>query len=62
MALGLNGHLGNLKELNTFKYLTRCHEMTSVGLLLGIAANKRGFVLIFLTTLIIYKLYCTLVL
>ncbi|XP_075233032.1 anaphase promoting complex subunit 1 isoform X2 [Lycorma delicatula] len=42
MALGLNGHLGNLAELNTFKYLTRCHEMTSVGLLLGIAANKRG--------------------
>uniref|UniRef100_A0A1B6C0L0 Uncharacterized protein n=2 Tax=Clastoptera arizonana TaxID=38151 RepID=A0A1B6C0L0_9HEMI len=42
MALGLNGHLKNLAQLNTYGYLTRCHEMTSVGLLLGIAATKRG--------------------
>ncbi|RZF37721.1 hypothetical protein LSTR_LSTR003132 [Laodelphax striatellus] len=42
MALGLNGHLSSLVELNTFKYLSRCHEMTSVGLILGISATKRG--------------------
>ena len=42
MALGLNRHLDNLAELNQFDYLTKCHEMTSVGLLLGIAATKRG--------------------
>jgi anaphase-promoting complex subunit 1 len=42
MALGLNGHLSNLAELNTYEYLIKCHEMTSVGLLLGVAATKRG--------------------
>jgi anaphase-promoting complex subunit 1 len=42
MALGLNGHLSNLAELNTYDYLIKCHEMTSVGLLLGVAATKRG--------------------
>jgi anaphase-promoting complex subunit 1 len=42
MALGLNGHLNNLAELNTYEYLIKCHEMTSVGLLLGVAATKRG--------------------
>ena len=42
MALGLNGHLSNLMELNTYEYLIKCHEMTSVGLLLGVAATKRG--------------------
>jgi anaphase-promoting complex subunit 1 len=42
MALGLNGHLNNLAEMNTYEYLIKCHEMTSVGLLLGVAATKRG--------------------
>jgi hypothetical protein len=42
MALGLNGHLNNLAELNTYEYLIKCHEMTSVGLLLGVAAARRG--------------------
>ncbi|KAK3923529.1 Anaphase-promoting complex subunit 1 [Frankliniella fusca] len=42
MALGLNGHLNTLAVLNKFEYLVKCHEMTSVGLLLGIAASKRG--------------------
>ncbi|XP_069677644.1 anaphase-promoting complex subunit 1 isoform X2 [Periplaneta americana] len=42
MALGLNGHLSNLAEFNTYEYLIKCHEMTSVGLLLGVAATKRG--------------------
>jgi hypothetical protein len=42
MALGLNGHLTKLAEMNTYDYLIKCHEMTSVGLLLGVAATKRG--------------------
>ncbi|KAL1131298.1 hypothetical protein AAG570_010916 [Ranatra chinensis] len=42
MALGLSGHLNNFDQLNMYEYLTKCHEMTSVGLLLGIAASKRG--------------------
>nr|CAD7262920.1 unnamed protein product [Timema shepardi] len=42
MALGLNGHLHHLVEWNTYEYLVKCHEMTSVGLLLGMAATKRG--------------------
>ncbi|KAG8278443.1 Anaphase-promoting complex subunit 1 [Homalodisca vitripennis] len=41
MALGLNGHLNNLAQLNTCDYLARCHEMTSIGILLGISATKR---------------------
>nr|CAD7590064.1 unnamed protein product [Timema genevievae] len=42
MALGLNGHLHHLVEWNTYEYLVKCHEMTSVGLLLGMAATMRG--------------------
>ncbi|XP_014288938.1 anaphase-promoting complex subunit 1 [Halyomorpha halys] len=42
MALGLSGLLDNLSELNLYNYLNKCHEMTSVGLLLGLAASKRG--------------------
>ncbi|XP_030854571.1 anaphase-promoting complex subunit 1 [Strongylocentrotus purpuratus] len=42
MALGLNGHLSNLDKLNIHNYLCSGHEMTSVGLLLGLAAAKRG--------------------
>lgn len=42
MALGLNGHLKNLTALNTFDYLVKRHEMTSLGLLLGLSATFRG--------------------
>ncbi len=42
MGLGLNGHLASLATLNVHDYLIRGHEMTSVGLLLGISAGKRG--------------------
>ncbi|CAH1791675.1 unnamed protein product [Owenia fusiformis] len=42
MALGLRGHLSNLATMNVHDYLARGHDMTSVGLLLGIAAAKRG--------------------
>ncbi|XP_050315622.1 anaphase-promoting complex subunit 1 [Anthonomus grandis grandis] len=42
MALGLNGHLRNLAVINTFSYIGKSrHEMTSVGILLGMAAAWR---------------------
>uniref|UniRef100_A0A668AJ74 Anaphase-promoting complex subunit 1 n=2 Tax=Myripristis murdjan TaxID=586833 RepID=A0A668AJ74_9TELE len=42
MALGLNGHLTKLATLNIHDYLTKGHEMTSIGLLLGVASAKLG--------------------
>ncbi|PVD25604.1 hypothetical protein C0Q70_13262 [Pomacea canaliculata] len=42
MALGLNGHLPNLNTLNVHDYLSKGHEMTTIGILLGLAAAKRG--------------------
>nr|XP_061821876.1 anaphase-promoting complex subunit 1 [Nerophis lumbriciformis] len=42
MALGLNGHLTKLATLNIHDYLTKGHEMTSIGLLLGVAAARIG--------------------
>ncbi|ELT93542.1 hypothetical protein CAPTEDRAFT_175155 [Capitella teleta] len=42
LGLGLNGHLRKLATLSLHDYLIKSHEMTSVGLLLGIAAGKRG--------------------
>ncbi|KAM7172817.1 anaphase-promoting complex subunit 1 isoform 5-T5 [Macrochelys suwanniensis] len=42
MALGLNGHLTKLATLNIHDYLTKGHEMTSIGLLLGVSAAKLG--------------------
>ncbi|XP_056022198.1 anaphase-promoting complex subunit 1-like [Ostrea edulis] len=42
MALGLNEHLIQLHSLNVHDYLSKGSEMTTVGLLLGLAAAKRG--------------------
>lgn len=42
LALGLNGHLQNLAKWLSFKYLTPKHSMTSMGLLLGLAASNLG--------------------
>lgn len=42
MGLGLNGHLKNLSVFNTFDYLAKANEMTSVGVLLGLATAFRG--------------------
>ncbi|XP_050510831.1 anaphase-promoting complex subunit 1 [Diabrotica virgifera virgifera] len=42
LALGLNGHLKNLAFNSTFNYLEKLHEMTSVGILLGLSAAFRG--------------------
>ena len=40
MALGLNGHLTSLNSFNLFEYLQPKHELTVIGLLLGIAAAR----------------------
>lgn len=42
LALGLGGHLRHLAKWLSFKYLTPKHTMTSVGLLLGLAASYMG--------------------
>ncbi|XP_033102759.1 anaphase-promoting complex subunit 1-like [Anneissia japonica] len=42
MGLGLNGHLPNLATLKVHDYLIKGHEMTSVGILLGLAAARAG--------------------
>lgn len=42
MALGLNGHLKQLQVFNTYDYLSKLHEMTSIGLLMGLSAAYRG--------------------
>lgn len=42
LALGLNGHLRHLAKWLSFKYLTPKHSMTSLGLLLGLAASNIG--------------------
>ncbi|KAL6709532.1 Anaphase-promoting complex subunit 1 [Coniothyrium glycines] len=42
LGLGLNGHLRTIAKWLSFKYLTPKHTMTSVGLLLGLAASFMG--------------------
>lgn len=42
LALGLNGHLKAFPKWLAFKYLQSKHAMTSIGLLLGLAASYRG--------------------
>ncbi|PRD27387.1 UNVERIFIED_CONTAM: Anapc1 [Trichonephila clavipes] len=42
MALGLNGHLSRLSTLSIHDYLCKGHELTSVGILLGVSAAKVG--------------------
>ncbi|KAL9130911.1 MAG: hypothetical protein Q9217_001014 [Psora testacea] len=41
-ALGLNGHLKSLAKWVAYKYLTPKHNMTSIGLLLGLSASYLG--------------------
>lgn len=41
-ALGLNGHLKHMAKWLAFKYLTPKHNMTSIGLLLGLSASYMG--------------------
>ncbi|PQE20624.1 anaphase-promoting complex subunit 1 protein [Rutstroemia sp. NJR-2017a BBW] len=42
LALGLNGHLKSVAKWVAFRYLTPKHTMTSIGLLLGLAASYMG--------------------
>lgn len=42
LALGINGHLRSLAKWLAFKYLTPKHNMTSIGLLLGLSASYIG--------------------
>jgi anaphase-promoting complex subunit 1 len=42
LALGLNGHRKGVAKWVAFKYLTPRHTMTSIGLLLGLAASYMG--------------------
>ncbi|XP_029167221.1 anaphase-promoting complex subunit 1 isoform X2 [Nylanderia fulva] len=52
MALGLNGHLKNLAPLSTYEYLADCHDVISVGLLLGLSATHRGTMNVSMTKLL----------
>ena len=40
LALGLSGHLSSLNSFYIFEYLQQKHEVTVVGLLLGVAAAR----------------------
>ena len=42
MALGLSGHLRVLATTDIFRYLGQCHDATTVGVLIGMAASRRG--------------------
>ncbi|KAF2353690.1 hypothetical protein FHG87_015551 [Trinorchestia longiramus] len=42
LGLGLCGHVSDLSTVGLHEYLSRAHELTSVGLLLGLAAARRG--------------------
>lgn len=42
MALGLQGHLSSLAMTDVYEYLTLGQESTTVGVLLGMAAARRG--------------------
>ncbi|KAF6004633.1 Anaphase-promoting complex subunit 1 [Cyanidiococcus yangmingshanensis] len=42
LALGLNGHLRRLQVTDWYAYLLPRHELTSIALLLGLAASYRG--------------------
>ncbi|KAG2731980.1 hypothetical protein G9P44_004397 [Scheffersomyces stipitis] len=42
LGLGLNGHLKKLEEWHIYNYLGPKHPLTSVGLLIGMAASIRG--------------------
>jgi len=42
MALGLVGHLREISTMTIFDYLSKGHESTSIGLLLGLATAEHG--------------------
>ena len=42
LALGMGGHLSCLNQMSIYQYLTLGDPLTSIGLLLGLTAAKRG--------------------
>ena len=40
MALGLQGHLTTLSDFHLYDYLQEKHELTVIGLLLGVTAGR----------------------
>ncbi|KAF3987089.1 hypothetical protein FT663_04598 [Candidozyma haemuli var. vulneris] len=42
LGLGLNGHLKKLEEWHIYNYLGPKHPLTSIGLLIGMAASLKG--------------------
>ncbi len=42
LALGIQGHLSVLSPTDIFSYMYPRHEMTTIALLLGLSASKRG--------------------
>lgn len=52
LGLGLNGHLRTMAKWIAFNYLNSKHTMTSVGLLLGLAASWLGTMNTLATTLL----------
>ncbi|WOL06876.1 anaphase-promoting complex subunit 1 isoform X1 [Canna indica] len=42
LSLGLHGHLCSLAITDIYRYLTQEHDITTVGILLGMAASYRG--------------------
>lgn len=60
LGLGLNGHLKSVPKWVTFKYLTPKHNMTSVGLLLGLSASHLGDMNVLVLKLLSVHLTCML--
>ncbi|ERN05300.1 anaphase-promoting complex subunit 1 isoform X1 [Amborella trichopoda] len=52
VALGLLGHLRVLTMTDVYKYLSQEHDMTTVGVLLGMAAAHRGTMLPYISKMI----------
>ncbi|KAG8883968.1 Anaphase-promoting complex subunit 1 [Tulasnella sp. 332] len=52
LGLGLNGHLRGMYTWHTFSYLTPKHEMTTVAMLLGLAASYVGTGELFITKML----------
>ncbi|CAG9135534.1 unnamed protein product [Plutella xylostella] len=42
LGLGLNGQLKDMPFMHIYEHLVKCQQLTSVGLLLGLAATYRG--------------------
>lgn len=41
-GLGLNGHLASVDKYSLFRFISQCHDLTTIGILLGLSAAKVG--------------------